>query len=582
MAWLQSRGLARRDIRPEDIWRDDQGRIREVRDPEEIDPANPKLLKNRPCISPLLRRILIEYNRDASVIVPRDSCKSDVYSVGVVMLYLSLLELPAFLTQPYDLQRHTDECLIGLRSRYSPEWINMLGFMLKVEENDRLALDLQIRLNDTFRFDDDEPNAGEMKQEDPLKLEIKSGKLIVSPQDEKIPCMVTITGGEQHPMDFVFVIDVSGSMGDEYKLQCLMQALINFVNALGDQNRVSLVEFSDSAIRKCGLIYCTQQGKERIIAQICGLETRDLTNMTAGFLLAVRVLNDRKNPNPVARIMLVTDGVHDIGDSPDPLCQQAMIDSHLEHSKVFCFGIGSPVDDGFLKTLAYRFRGEYYHIATGDQMQTTFARALDNMTSVVATNLEVELEALESQVPCAITEVYSEDGSNQFTFQSLSRNERLVMIAVLKPEFTILRSAQCCESLKAKLRYYDDKGTPCFQEATLSVKFVNRDNPDQDSEVYGEWTKVQGLNFLKQAKQLRDKGRFGEAQGSISSGIETLRQSGYEQHREVKKILEDLERISREGYVQATGSLSSVLTSSTMVSSQPADPLSEINEEQGS
>src|SRR4051812_40096101 len=60
---------------------------------------------------------------------------------------------------------------------------------------------------------------------------------------------MTLTAGEELPqkdgvMDYVFVLDISGSMNDDGKLDTSRQSLGAFINALGEQDRFELLAFN--------------------------------------------------------------------------------------------------------------------------------------------------------------------------------------------------------------------------------------------------------------------------------------------------------------------------------------------------
>lgn len=105
-----------------------------------------------------------------------------------------------------ELQQHIDECLNGLRSLYSEKWIDLLRWMLRVEEVHRPnSLQLQIGIDNSFRYYDDEyldfPTfATNIK--DNLQLSIKSGLMSVHvtlTSVDTAPCMVTIETTKQNP-----------------------------------------------------------------------------------------------------------------------------------------------------------------------------------------------------------------------------------------------------------------------------------------------------------------------------------------------------------------------------------------------
>lgn len=109
------------------------------------------------------------------------------------------------------------------------------------------------------------------------------------------------------PIDLVAVLDVSGSMVGA-KLHMLKRAMCLVISSLGSADRLSVVAFSASAKRLMPLRKMTAQGRKnarRIVDQlVCGQGT------SAGEALrkATKVLEDRRARNPVASIVLLSDG----------------------------------------------------------------------------------------------------------------------------------------------------------------------------------------------------------------------------------------------------------------------------------
>src|SRR5665811_211950 len=86
--------------------------------------------------------------------------------------------------------------------------------------------------------------------------------------------------------DSVFLIDVSGSMGDPNKLPLLKSAFSLLVNELRAQDRVAIVVYAGAA----GLVLESTPGnmKEEILAAIDNLEAGGSTAGGAGLKLAYK------------------------------------------------------------------------------------------------------------------------------------------------------------------------------------------------------------------------------------------------------------------------------------------------------
>ncbi|PKU60897.1 E3 ubiquitin-protein ligase WAV3-like [Dendrobium catenatum] len=122
------------------------------------------------------------------------------------------------------------------------------------------------------------------------------------------------------PIDLVTVLDVSGSMTSTAKLQMLKRAMRLLISSLGSSDRLSIVAFSAGAKRLLPLVRMSRQGQrsarqivDRLI--VCGSGGGRGDNGVQGdcrcighaLRKATKVLEDRRERNPVATIMLLSD-----------------------------------------------------------------------------------------------------------------------------------------------------------------------------------------------------------------------------------------------------------------------------------
>lgn len=103
------------------------------------------------------------------------------------------------------------------------------------------------------------------------------------------------------------MLDLSGSMRGE-KLQLVKRAVGFVIDNLGAADRLSVVSFSDSATRVTRLALMSGDGKAAANRAVGSLGASGGTNISAGLLVAGKVLGDRRHRNAVTGIVLLTDG----------------------------------------------------------------------------------------------------------------------------------------------------------------------------------------------------------------------------------------------------------------------------------
>ncbi|KAK3425689.1 hypothetical protein EUGRSUZ_F02173 [Eucalyptus grandis] len=109
------------------------------------------------------------------------------------------------------------------------------------------------------------------------------------------------------PVDLVAVLDVSGSMTGD-KLQMLKRAVRLVVSSLGAADRLSIVAFSAAPRRLLPLRRMTARGRSAAREIVDRLACGQGTSVGDALRKATKVLEDRRERNPVASIILLSDG----------------------------------------------------------------------------------------------------------------------------------------------------------------------------------------------------------------------------------------------------------------------------------
>ncbi|KAK6798263.1 hypothetical protein RDI58_005965 [Solanum bulbocastanum] len=127
----------------------------------------------------------------------------------------------------------------------------------------------------------------------------------------KAPQALTRTA-RRAPIDLVMVLDVSGKMKAQ-DIQMMKRAMRLVISSLSTSDRLSIVAFSTTSKRLLPLRRMTTSGKRsarRIVDAIVALDGTG-TSASDALKKAAKVLEDRRERNPVASIMLLSDCPND-------------------------------------------------------------------------------------------------------------------------------------------------------------------------------------------------------------------------------------------------------------------------------
>ncbi|KAG2601973.1 hypothetical protein PVAP13_5KG534400 [Panicum virgatum] len=215
---------------------------------------------------------------------------------------------------------------------------------------------------------------------------------------------------ERAPLDLVTVLDVSGSMCGP-KLELLKKAMDFVIDHLGPSDRLSIVIFSSNARRIIRLTRMSDGGKVSAKRAVESLATISTTNIGDGLRVAAEVLDGRRHRNPIASVILLSDGEdnHTLG------CFQSgtgrtksyidLVPWSLRRSDdnrcappVHTFGFGTDHDAAAMHTIAEATGGTFSFIQNQAVLQDSFAQCIGGLLSVAVQEGRVAVECLHPGV----------------------------------------------------------------------------------------------------------------------------------------------------------------------------------------
>ena len=191
--------------------------------------------------------------------------------------------------------------------------------------------------------------------------------------------------------NLVFLLDVSGSMGQPNKLPLLQKAFRLLVNELGPKDRVSIVVYAGAA----GLVLPSTEAskKEAIVSAIERLSAGGSTAGGAGIKLAYKVAQENFIQEGNNRIILATDGDFNIGVSSTSELVR-MIEDYRKKGiflTILGFGMGN-YKDGRMEQLADKGNGNYFYIDNLMEAKKVFVNDMRGTLFTIAKDVKLQLE----------------------------------------------------------------------------------------------------------------------------------------------------------------------------------------------
>ncbi|KAL8144153.1 hypothetical protein V2J09_017185 [Rumex salicifolius] len=325
------------------------------------------------------------------------------------------------------------------------------------------------------------------------------------------------------PIDLVTVLDVGESMTTA-KLHMLKRAMRLVISSLGSSDRLSIVSFSSDSHRLLPLRRMTPQGHRlgrRIVDQ---LSTGEGKSLSSAMKIAAKVLEDRREKNPVASIILLSDGKDEESSQ-----NQRQSTSHVSATSTRFGHIEIPVH-------SYGFGG------TGGSIADALAKRVGGLLSVVVQDLRVQLGFSSGSSPCEITAVYSCNGRpSSLSYDSIrlgdlyAEEERELLVELRVPTSAIgshhVMSVRCS---------YKDPATGEVMYGRERALLVPRPHAVRSSDPRIERLRnvFVATRAVAETRRMVEYGEFGSAQRLLVSARALVAQSGSASAEEYVRWLE--------------------------------------------
>ena len=188
-----------------------------------------------------------------------------------------------------------------------------------------------------------------------------------------------------------FVIDVSGSMAMESRLELVKRALTLLVEQLRPGDEVGIVVYGTRA--RTVLSHTGIEGREEILGAIHSLTPEGVTNAEEGLRLGYKLALRNAKAGSINRVILCSDGVANVGETgPDAILKT--IRSHVEEGITLTtvgFGMGN-YNDVLMEQLANKGNGSYAYVDTLNEAKRVFVENLTGTLQLIAKDAKVQVD----------------------------------------------------------------------------------------------------------------------------------------------------------------------------------------------
>ena len=225
--------------------------------------------------------------------------------------------------------------------------------------------------------------------------------LMISPKDDW-------SEQEYSAKDIVFVVDTSGSMSEEGKMEKARAALLYGVRILRPQDRFNIISFAgEEHLMEAGLIAADDKGRARGEAFVKALRPVGGTNINQSLLASLRQFSegDRERPK---MLVFMTDGLPTVDETNVTKIIDNVRKATRPGVRLFTFGVGYDVNTALLDKLAAENGGVADYVEPKEDLEVKVSNFFSKVNYPVLTDLQLDMGGAQTDLiyPRGIPDVF--------------------------------------------------------------------------------------------------------------------------------------------------------------------------------
>jgi Ca-activated chloride channel homolog len=194
-------------------------------------------------------------------------------------------------------------------------------------------------------------------------------------------------GGGRLPLNLGVVIDRSGSMYDEQRLEFVVEAVKFLADSLAPEDKVAIVAFADSAkvIATPEQVH-NRDSVRRAVDEIDLLDIGGGTQMALGMRAAIEEVKKNLDTTRLNRVLVLTDG-----QTYEETACLDLVQQNREQISFSTIGVGVEFNEKLLMRLAQDSNGKYHFIGNPAEIPNIFEDELLGLRSVTVRNGRIDV-----------------------------------------------------------------------------------------------------------------------------------------------------------------------------------------------
>jgi Ca-activated chloride channel homolog len=223
--------------------------------------------------------------------------------------------------------------------------------------------------------------------------------LMISPKDDW-------SEQEYSAKDIVFVVDTSGSMSEEGKLDKARSALLYGISILRPLDRFNVISFAgEEHLMESGLVAADEAGRKRGEAFVKALKPAGGTNINQSLLTSLRQFEVNSRPK---MLVFLTDGLPTVGETNVSNIIANVHGGTKSGIRLFTFGVGYDVNTALLDKLASDNGGVADYVEPKEDLEVKVSNFFSKVNYPVLTDLQLDMAGVKTDLtyPRSIPDVF--------------------------------------------------------------------------------------------------------------------------------------------------------------------------------
>lgn len=281
--------------------------------------------------------------------------------------------------------------------------------------------------------------------------------------------------------NYVFLIDVSGSMSGSTRLPLAKQGFNMLLDGLGDRDVVSIVTYASGVKTVLDGGECTDEGKDKIRSAISSLVASGATSGGDGLERAYRIAQKHFIEGGNNRVILISDGDFNVGMSDTDELHEFIQNKAASGVYLSVIGVGmGNMRDDLLETLATKGNGNYAYLDSAAEARKVFVDELNGTLFTVAKDAKAGVTFTDEVDKYRLigydTKLITEDDFNNDKADTGEIGANLCVAALY--EIALSKGAEG-KLAEAEVRYKDVSGdTERNESVTCTVEITTPSSDD--------------------------------------------------------------------------------------------------------